>query len=78
MISKTTLLRLFGGVLLLPVAIVLLQGMSALLDAMQDAAGAAVLARLALAAGIIWGLMAFCLLLALAAHAIQADERREK
>ncbi len=78
MISKSTLFRLLGGILLLPIAMLLLEGVAAVLGAMQDAGGAAVLQRIALGLGIVWAFLALCLLLALAANAAaESDEPRE-
>lgn len=74
MISKSTLARLVGGLVLLPIAMLLLEGVAALLGAMQDAGGAAVLQRIALGLGIVWAFLAICLLLALAANAATAPD----
>jgi hypothetical protein len=76
-IAKTTLVRLLGGMVLLPIAIVLLEGLSALLGAMQDAAGAAVLGRIALGLGVLWAFLAVALLLAVAANAALAADKPE-
>lgn len=73
-ISQTTILRLLAGVVLTPIAIVLIVGVASLLSAMQDAAGALFLGRLALALGIGWVFLGVCLLLALAANSL--DDKR--
>ena len=65
-VSKSTIVRLLGGVVLLPIAIVLVVGVAGLLTAMQDLAGAVCLPRIALGLGIVWVFVAICLLLAVA------------
>lgn len=75
MISRSTILRLLAGVVLTPIAIVLLVGVASLLSAMQDAAGAALLGRAALGLGIAWVFLAVCLLLALAASSLEEPKR---
>ncbi|HVX62523.1 MAG TPA: hypothetical protein VHC19_18035 [Pirellulales bacterium] len=74
MISKSTLARLLGGLVLLPIAMLLLEGVAAVLGAMQDASGAAMLQRTALGLGLVWAFLAICLLLALAANAAAAPD----
>jgi len=64
------LARLFVGLLLMPIAIVLVVALAALLSAMQDAAGAYFLNRVALGLGIVWVLGLVALLLALAANTL--------
>lgn len=75
MISPSTILRLLAGVVLTPIAIVLVLGVAHLLSAMQDAAGAMFLGRLALALGIGWAFLGVCLLLALAANSLEQSKR---
>lgn len=74
-ISRSTILRLLAGVVLTPIAIVLLVGVASLLSAMQDAAGAALLSRAALGLGIVWIFLGVCLLLALAASSLDESKR---
>ena len=52
--------------LLLPITICVVFGVSALLDAMGDAAGGSVLHRIALGCGILWVVDLICLVLVLA------------
>ena len=75
MISQSTILRLLAGVALTPIAIVLIVGVASLLSAMHDAAGAALLGRLALALGIGWVFLGVCLLLAVAANSLDDSKR---
>lgn len=74
MISSSTILRLLAGVVLTPIAIVLVLGVAHLLSSMQDAAGAVFLGRLALALGIGWAFLGICLLLALAANSVEQSK----
>ena len=64
MISRTVLAILVTAACILPVAIAILLAVGRLLGAMQDDAGAAVLDRIALAAGILWAVDLVCLLVA--------------
>jgi hypothetical protein len=68
-------MRLVAGAVLLPMAILLLLGVAALLTAMQDAAGAAVLGRIALGLAVLWVFTLLALLLALAAKSLADDDR---
>jgi hypothetical protein len=63
-ISRTALAILVTTACVVPVAIAIVVGVGRLLGAMQDAAGAAVLDRLALALGILWAINLVCLLVA--------------
>jgi hypothetical protein len=69
-VSKSTIVRLLGGGVLLPIAIVLVVGVAGLLTAMQDLAGAVCLQRIALGLGVVWVFIAICLLLAVAANSL--------
>ena len=69
-ISKPLIARLLAGVLLLPIAILLVVAVAGLLSGMQDAAGAWVMNRVALGLGIVWVLGLIALLLALAVHSL--------
>ncbi len=70
MISRHVLKILVTLTLVMPVAIVVLLAVARLLAAMQDAAAAAVLDRIALAAGVLWAIDLVCLLLALGINAL--------
>ena len=65
MVSRSVLTVLVAAGFVIPVAIAVVMGVGRLLGAMQDAAGAAVLDRVALAIGILWVLDVVCLVLAL-------------
>ena len=65
-VSRRVLLFLVACAVILPMTIAVLVAVARLLAAMQDAAGAAVVDRVALAAGILWALNLIALLLALA------------
>jgi hypothetical protein len=70
MISRRALAVLVTVACVLPLAIVVLVGAARLLAAMQDAAAANVLDRVALAIAILWAVDLLCLLLALAINAL--------
>ena len=64
MISRTVFAILVAAACILPVAIAIVLAVGRLLGAMQDASGAAVLDRVALAIGILWAIDLVCLLVA--------------
>ena len=64
MISRAVLAILVTVACILPVAIVIVLGVSRLLAAMEDAAGANVLDRVALALGVLWAIDLVCLVVA--------------
>ena len=66
MISRKVLLVLVAAAAILPMAIAVIVAVGRLLAAMQDAAGAAVLDRVALALGILWAVNVISLVMALA------------
>lgn len=70
MICRCVLTILVGVACVLPLAIVVVLGVARLLDAMQDAAAATVLDRIALSIGILWGIDLLCLLLAIGVNAL--------
>lgn len=78
MISKTNLARLLAGLLLLPIAIVLLMAVGAMLSGMQDAAGARAMAWLALGLGLVWLFGLICLLLDLGINALRERDESEE
>jgi hypothetical protein len=69
-ISRRVLMALLGGACVLPVCVAVVLGVARLLAAMQDTAGAAVLDRIALAAGIVWAIALICLVIALALNSL--------
>lgn len=77
-ISKTNLARLLAGLLLLPIAIVLLMAVGAMLSGMQDAAGARAMAWLALGLGLVWLFGLICLLLDLGINALRERDESEE
>ncbi|MEX0677673.1 MAG: hypothetical protein WD063_11395 [Pirellulales bacterium] len=70
MISRRVLSILVALACVFPLAIVVLLAAARLLAAMQDAAAAGVLDRVALAIGILWAIDLLCLLLAIGVNAI--------
>ena len=74
---RRTVLLLLAGALFLPVAIVIILTMGRLLLALEDAAGAAVLKRIALAVGVVWVLVLVCLPIVLAVRTLTADDRSD-
>lgn len=69
-IPRSLLTTLVATACILPLAIVVLVGVARLLAAMDDAAAAVVLDRIALAAGIVWAIDLLCLILALGIEAL--------
>lgn len=69
-ISRRVLLILVAVACVFPLAIVVLLAVARLLDAMQDAAAAGVLDRVALAIGVLWAIDLLCLLLAIGVNAL--------
>ena len=66
LVPHRIVLTLIATALLLPITICVVFGVAAMLQAMGDAAGAAVLNRVALGGGILWGVNLIGLLLVLA------------
>ena len=71
---RRVLLIMLVVAVVLPIAITLVAGVAALLGAMGDAAGQAVLGRVALAGGIVWGIHLVCLLLVQAIHLLAGGD----
>ncbi len=67
-----------AGLLLLPIAILLVLGTASLLTAMQDAAAAVVLQRIGLALGLVWLLGLIALILMLGVNAVGAGDGAER
>jgi hypothetical protein len=61
----------------LPIVVCVLVAVGAMLAAMNDAMGGAVLGRIALAAGLIWGIDLIALLLVLAVNSLSGDDTSE-
>lgn len=76
MVSRKILIVLLAMGCVLPVAIALLWAVSRLLLAMQDAAAATVLDRVALALGLVWVLALVCLVLAQALNSLGPPDPR--
>ena len=64
--------------IVLPIAICVVVGVAALLSAMDDAAGATVLGRLALAGGVLWAINLICLVLIQAVNTLGDEEERSE
>jgi hypothetical protein len=74
MIPDRIVLLLTAVAVLLPVALCVVLGVAALLAQMGDAAGGAVLYRIALAGGILWGIDLIFLVLALAIGSLRGPD----
>ncbi|MFZ1934668.1 MAG: hypothetical protein WCB27_15300 [Thermoguttaceae bacterium] len=74
MIPDRIVLLLIAVAVLLPVALCVVLGIAALLAQMGDAAGAAVLYRIALAGGILWVIDLIFLVLALAIGSLRGPD----
>jgi hypothetical protein len=66
LIPHRFVLALIVATILLPITLCVILGVAALLEAMGDSSGGAVLHRVALAGGILWIIDLICLLLVLA------------
>jgi len=76
LISRTALVGLLTAAVVLPIAISIVWAVGRLLLAMQDAAAATVLDRVALALGLAWLLDLVCLLLAVALRELGPPDER--
>jgi hypothetical protein len=70
LVPRRAIAAMVAAALILPIAICVTLGLAALLGAMGDASGKAVLDRVALAGGIVWGVDLICLLLAQAVQSL--------
>jgi hypothetical protein len=70
LIPHRIVLALIGATLLLPITICVVIGVAALREARGAVTGGAVLHRIALAGGILWGIELICLVLVLAINAL--------
>jgi hypothetical protein len=75
-IPKPLFFTLIAGVLLLPMAIIVVLGVGYLLSAMGDLSGGIVLGRIGLALGILWILQLIVLVVALATQSLDDDSRQ--
>jgi hypothetical protein len=75
-IPKPLLFALIAGVLLMPMAIIVVLGVGYLLSAMGDVSGGIVLGRIGLALGILWILHLIVLVVALATQSLNDDSRQ--
>ena len=74
LIPDRVVLSLIVIAVLLPVTLCVVLGVAALLNQMADAAGGAVLHRIALAGGILWVIDLICLILALAIRSLRGPD----
>ena len=74
MVFRRLLIGLLVAALVLPVAISVLVGVGRLLAAMNDAAGAQFVDRLALGGGVLWIVVLVCLLLVQVLHSLERPE----
>lgn len=76
MISQRVILGLIVAAVGLPIVVCVLVGLSYLLAAMGDAAGAQCVGRFGLAAGVLWVIDLIALLLAVAINSLDRPEDR--
>jgi hypothetical protein len=74
MIPNRIVVWLIVGAVFLPITLCVIMGVAALLEAMGDSLGGAVLQRVALAGGIVWIIELICLLLVLAIGALRRPD----
>jgi hypothetical protein len=77
-IPHRAVLALLAATVLLPITICVILGVAALLAAMGDSLGGAVLQRVALAGGILWAIDLICLVLVLAINAVKARNESDE
>ena len=77
-IPHRTVLTLLAATVLLPITICVVLGVAALLAAMGDSLGGAVLQRVALAGGLLWVVDLICLVLVLAINAVKNRDEPEE
>jgi hypothetical protein len=78
LISNRIVLALIAAALLLPITLCVVFGVAALLGAMGDSAGGAVLHRIALGCGILWGIDLICLVLVLAIGTLRGPDEPDE
>ena len=74
MAFRPVLIVLLSAALLLPIAELIMLSLARLLGVLGDATGAAVLDRVCLAGGILWGIDLVCLLVVVAAQSVPPPE----
>jgi hypothetical protein len=74
MVCRATIVRLLITAVVLPIIVLITLGVSQLLSAMNDAVGAAWLARVALVGGVFWLIDLVLLLIALGINAADQQE----
>ncbi len=77
LIPHRAVLSLLATAILLPIVICVIFGVAALLQAMGDAVGGAVLYRIALGCGILWGIDLICLILVQSIRSLQGPDESE-
>jgi len=77
LITQRLTLLLLAATIVLPVAICVVLGVAALLNAMGDAVGGAALRGVALGCGILWAVDLICLVLVLAIRALGETDCRK-
>ena len=77
LIPPRIILALIATTLLLPITICVVFGVAALLGAMGDSTGGAVLHRIALGCGILWVIDLICLVLVLAIGALRGPDESD-
>lgn len=75
LIPHRIVVALIAVTLLLPITICVVFGVSALLDEMGDTAGGAVLHRIALGCGILWGVDLISLVIVLAVGTLRGPDK---
>lgn len=78
LIPSRLLVTLIAAGILLPITLCVVLGVAALLVQMGDAAGGAVLYRIALAGGILWIIDLICLVLASAISALRGPDEPDE
>jgi len=78
LIPHRIVLALVTAAIFLPITICVVLGVGALLEGMGDIIGGAVLHRIALGCGILWGIDLICLILVLALGTLRGPDEPEQ